>query len=802
MIILYWGRFKLIDDRSSSRLPIHDLGTLHQFTRWISSHEQGIAEWFKNVRLAYQEGRANVKPHNRTAVLLLKDADKNTPSQIGLLDVGGFTFEDVKSWSVWNDPEASSRGSKRTEETQGNGGKAYSYKMFRGPSYILGVKEKLKNQVGFIGESNSLERGLPRYYPASEREVWQSKNKLNSNQDEKDIPIEDWNEEIVKELIPFKTGFYNLPKEMKDSITRRKAFTITVGIDAIDWGGGVSNVKQLIKQILHNAQSQRAIQQVKFYVIHNGKLLFKGEPLELEKIEPYKGFEGPFEYPIPEILLAPDGNQINTTKSSSGKHPLGKITLFTSKESMESSWKLLKPRWTVLYRTSYEDVGQKSISEIVPTTPGSHYIYATVDLDALSPDSVDAGRKRPNDTRLVLATDKFLAEKIIELAKKINELQKQEVSESILEEIEKENEFLNRIKNKFLPPEGGFGLGDTSGEGEGKKKKSHGAIEYGVTPKEIKVTTFSLKIAEGVSNNLISILHPTVRDENDKPVKANILFKTDTDCNGLIDIDNNGNFRAISKGNCILYLSVPDAEITSPPISIEIIKLKDVLLSPREMKIGVGHSKQIIAQITTDEDVRHSDVILDWRHDAADQNMIKISPRGFVFGNKVGKTAITAGSNSTNGIWASNWTSIEIIPSAPGGKGGSGFPDLKITDKHIDPFTGKKREGDPDEPALWQLPHDVEFNNWWLNTQSRDAHFAYEEYKKGNKQLWRMFHAKILVEMVVQAYLQFEYTKKKEGETQALWSEHKFFYDRTYVELTKAMWEEYLERYVRGEFEI
>jgi len=47
-----------------NRLPIHDLGTLQGLTRWISNHEEGIAEWLKNVRSAYQEGRANVKPKN------------------------------------------------------------------------------------------------------------------------------------------------------------------------------------------------------------------------------------------------------------------------------------------------------------------------------------------------------------------------------------------------------------------------------------------------------------------------------------------------------------------------------------------------------------------------------------------------------------------------------------------------------------------------------------------------------------------------------------------------------------------
>lgn len=783
--------------RSVERLPIHDLGTLRGLTRWIGSHVEGVAEWIKNVGLAYQEGRANVKPEHRCAVLLFKDSDKKNPSRIGVLDVGGLSFEDVKSWSVWNDPDAASRGGPKHEETQGNGGKAYSYQMFCGPSYMLGVQEKKQNQVGFIGKHNSLERGFPRYYPATENVVWQKGDKLNPGRDERDIQIDNWQDMLVSELVPFKSGLYNLPSEVIDALKERESFTIAVGENAIEWSDGVSNVKNFIKQLLLHSQSQRAVQQVNFYVIHNGKILFNGKPLKLEDIEPFPSFEGPFEYQIPEILLASDGHQVNTKKSSTGKHPQGKITIYTSKISMEASYKTLKPRWIVNYRTQYENVGQKYISEIVPGTPGSHYIYATVDLDSLNPDSVDSGRKRPNDTRLVSAVDLYLAEKITEIATRISALERQDVSKKVLKKIEKEHEFLNKLKNEFLPPEGGLEFGKKSGEGKGKGGKNQQGFKYGSIPSTIKLATNSLKMAQGVTINLTSILRPTIRDENDLPVKTDIIWKTDR--NDIISLDNNGNCKAVRKGICDIIIKIKGTDICAEPVKLEIVKLKDVFLSPRELNIKLSHSKQIIAQISTDEDKRYSDVILEWQHDASDQNLIKISPRGYVFGNKIGTTSVNAGSNSEDGIWANNWVSVEITPSKDTGKGGSGFPTLKLTDcGEIDPFTGREREGDPDAPALWQEWHDQRHNIWWLNLQSKDAHYAYDEYEKGNQKIWRIFYAKILVEMVVQAHLQFEYSAKKEGEAKALWSDHKNYYDRKYVELTKGMWEKYLEDYVRG----
>jgi hypothetical protein len=133
------------------KIQFHELGTLSAVTRWIGAHDEGVAEWLKNARRAYQPDRGNVEEQHRTALLLLKDAEGDVPARIGLLDVGGATFEDVTRWSTWQDIHASSRGSAVPEEqTQGNGGKAYMYRLFRGPARILGARD---NRLGVILKS-------------------------------------------------------------------------------------------------------------------------------------------------------------------------------------------------------------------------------------------------------------------------------------------------------------------------------------------------------------------------------------------------------------------------------------------------------------------------------------------------------------------------------------------------------------------------------------------------------------------------------------------------------------------------
>src|SRR5262249_45659390 len=114
-------------------IRFHEQGTLNAVTRWIATHPEGIAELCKNVRRQYQADRADVPDENRTAVLLLQDARADQPARIGVLDVGGATLEDVTAWSTWQDPDASRRASQvEEEETQGNGGKAYMFRLFDG----------------------------------------------------------------------------------------------------------------------------------------------------------------------------------------------------------------------------------------------------------------------------------------------------------------------------------------------------------------------------------------------------------------------------------------------------------------------------------------------------------------------------------------------------------------------------------------------------------------------------------------------------------------------------------------------
>jgi hypothetical protein len=46
-------------------IKFHELGTLTSVTKWIRAHDEGVAEWLKNARRAYQPDRANVDEKQR-----------------------------------------------------------------------------------------------------------------------------------------------------------------------------------------------------------------------------------------------------------------------------------------------------------------------------------------------------------------------------------------------------------------------------------------------------------------------------------------------------------------------------------------------------------------------------------------------------------------------------------------------------------------------------------------------------------------------------------------------------------------
>jgi len=439
-------------------------------------------------------------------------------------------------------------------------------------------------------------------------------------------------------------------------------------------------------------------------------------------------------------------------------------------------------------------IGSKPVSELIPTTPGNYFVYATVELPALEPDYVTHRRIRPNDGPLVEALDLFIAEKLRKLANEINARRRHEMDEEALDQVHRENQELDRWKNQFLVAES-TAIVLPRGQRPPPPPRQWGTIPFCV---EIQRANEVLRVGKGVNLPLSWILKPVVRDSAGRPVRDQeiVWISDDPKTAGFRDPDI-GDLAGCSKGACRVRVKVKGYAVESDSITIEVWNVDHVLLTPRDLQIPIGTWREITAEATNDEGVRATDVFLDWEHDADDPLIVRIRPTGVVTGNRLGRTSISAGAGdaSSGGVWARVRVQVTVTENPTANEKGLGFPTLKVTGRDEDPDTGRIREGDPDQPALWQEVSDFLRNIWWLNLESADAAFAFAEHEE-HPELWRSFHAQITVEMVVQVLMLEEYTNKKEGEQSTVWAEHRAALDRVRIQLVPQMWEK-LKDYVR-----
>lgn len=755
-------------------IRFHEKGTLDAVTRWVSRHDEGLAEWLKNARAATRPDRGKVAEQHRVAVLLLLDADSAHPARIGLLDVGGATLRDVTLWSTWQDPEASSRKNTAEDEgNQGNGGKAYMFRMFTGPARLLGVHAGRRNCKGFEGPPGTVERGTPGFIPDAAR-----------GRDHE----ADWRAEVDKALEPYGMRLTKLPAEVQAALKERQAFTLVEGVGPVNLPKGKIPAEQLVREVLRHEQSTLAIQQMRLYVVHGGRALNNGKPCELESIPPYPGIHTR-NIEVPSELKTADGRAVSTTEG--GTKQAGRLTIHTSKENMLLAYKNLKPRWRMVYRTENQMVGSKPVAELLPATPGSYFVYATLTLPALEPAYVDLGRRRPKDGPLVEAVDAWAAEEMRAVAKQITDKRRSELDDKTLDEVHRENKALDKLKNRFLPDEEG-----ERGEGRaGKQAGAAGAAGAGdgddateakpAAPKEIELGFKGerLRLARGVAVDLAEVLGPRVRDARGGAVQAEVTWHLE----GPRATVKGSELEGVECGSGAVWAAVEGTGVESRRVPLEVWNVAAVELAPAELELRVGGRRAVAAKVTSELGEQADDVLLEWRVHGEDKLAVRVRHDGLVSGNRVGEGKVVAGAGDRkSGAW-SKPVPFKVGPAEERPQQGGGFPRLLLTGRDIDPATGQRREGDPDSPALWQEVTDYYNNVWWINLSSPEASFAFNQ-RAEQPELWRAFHVGKLIEMIVQVYMQSEFTKRGDSESKEHWGIHRDALWRHQAFVTSKMW--------------
>jgi len=652
------------------------------------------------------------------------------------------------------------------------------YRLFSGPARILGIRDRHRNCKGFDGEVGTVERGTPGWMPS-----------LAAG---RDIEISSFEAELRQALEPCGLTIASLPGPLRKAISARQSFTLVEGESPLSLYKGQIDADEFLAKVVRHEQSTLCLEQVDVFAIHNGHTLNEGKKLELPPIIPYPGIDSPVAHEIPDQLQLDNGQEVSTTEG--GTKPKGRLILHTSLENMPNAYKNLRPRWQVVYRTRHQMIGSKLVSELAPATPGAAFVYGSVELPALEPAYVEHGRRRPKDGPLVEALDRFLTEKIRLLAHEINARRRRELDDKALDEVHKENRKLDEFKNKFLPSSGDGNGGDGDGKGAGPRKpvrRGPRPVNWGTDPEvlDYQVPDNGLNLGKGITVGVRAFLNPSVRDRKGRPVRAAIDWLTSD--SQVARFAKGDTLVAYAKGTCEVWARIKGTKIEGPRIPVRVWVVDHVLLTPRTLNVPLGCREQIVAEVTDDEGQRSTDVLLDWLHDAEDQLIVRIDREGVVTGNRLGRTAISAGAG---GVWARIPVEVTVIANAEQPGRASGFPQLLVTGRNEDPATGQIREGDPDQPALWQEPSDYVHNVWWLNLQSPEAAYVFQQ-RGTQPTLWRTYHAEKVIEMVVQVWMTEEFSRKGESQRPEFWAAHLAAMDRHRVRIVGQMWKA-LESYV------
>lgn len=128
----------------------------------------------------------------------------------------------------------------------------------------------------------------------------------------------------------------------------------------------------------------------------------------------------------------------------------------------------------------------------------------------------------------------------------------------------------------------------------------------------------------------------TVSPSNAKD--KSVLFKSSDE--SIVTVDNDGNITAKNIGSATITVTTTDGGFTAEckiVVSNNVVKVTGIILSDKEVALGVGESKKITATLSPDNATNKGVV---WT--SSDQTVASVSTSGVITGNKKGTAIITA----------------------------------------------------------------------------------------------------------------------------------------------------------------
>ena len=686
------------------------------FANW----RNGLPEWTKNSSDAYE--RAISPTSDRVIVIIFAVARDNVEPALACLDLVGMTSDDLtRKLARYGDPQASGRGD-HIAGGHGNGGKLFAVGGFGAGVVWKTVKHGLRNEYGLASP------GRPEFAFVVDKNG-EVRDRLCSNVAE---ALEEWLSDLGLSTL-------DLPDVAKEGLKKAVGTTMVVG-----YGPQISSQlleRQVVGAVQGHPQSRIPLETGQLYVLVDGKLLNRGQPLALEPIEPYEGFAEPNAIRIPASLKDPfDQSQVSTTPSDVP----GLLKLFTSDKQMPSN-RALQGRHTIDFKQGAKLRGSRAVRELVGKGAFTDRIYGEVQLEALT-DVYESQTRGPlAETPLVRSLEQWVSEQVIayaaeiEMASMVHERAARDREKTIrlIQQMERLNNWINRVVNEISS-----GPGDELDLEQGGRKPGAPRSPLPVA----KLGRIEITIDERVAGTKIPLQFSTafygLDDTRIRPL--NVTWHS-SDLSVAAYSSITGMINTYRPGSSEIWCE-SSTGVVSNRIELQVIDCDRIELDVETVDVPIGGRRRIWATGITADGQRYEGIRLNWTTDSAD--LLRVGLAGIVTGLREGTATVTA----REGDGTAETCVVAVVP-APEGPGGPRRPRYLLSEVQKAPYDKEPPAFHKDSGLVTQRQSDIEHNVWWINLASPLARLVYDQHGEVSEP-WAMYLGERMADAAIEAAMQ------------------------------------------------
>jgi len=697
------------------RIPIDVLHTLDQLLSRFRGVKDGLPELIKNSKDQYSR-LGITDPALRAIVVAVNTKERS----IGVIDFAGATSDQFKLWETWSSPTANARDKAADiEGGHGNGGKAFMVLGSSTDSSFESCHNGRRTRMGYENDSDRT-----RFKPGIA---------VEGGKPVEDQRVASVREQLDKALTALGLTFEQLPEQARAAFEARDSYTIAQVNGVTDWTRARDetvrrSVAELRRAVETHPQAALSLESCAVWFVVDGRVIGNA-PAKVEYPEPLPGFVDPVVIPVPDEVTDPQTNEKISTGAGDERSRV--LTLRTSAKSLRTED--MRPLHLIRVRNSRNVVGLWSVADLSPGA-SSGFVFGELRVPSLEGEHLaGADRKSLNDTPLVRALEAWTADRVKELADKI---QQATAKEHRAEDRDKVNQSLNKLRDLMREFLNERERGD-QGAGKGQTGDGPGGIKPPPPPPppkgevvnviELEGKAASIAIAVGATVPLrVKAFEQTAAGELRPVPSPKLVVKVDR--SDLLDIDGSQQAAAKGAGTTTVWFESEDGGVKSNPVAVETVHCTGASITGIPDRVLL-QGEHLPIKVTYTADAGPRDDLL---HDASvdEIGMGRISRNGvYIAGTREGTANLRVrwGANQIDTVSAPARVGTERVPPrrGSGGDAGGEIPLILLCGTSVpgmDHYPLEQRTIMPSEHLPTIIDFDPAFENViFINPDSRES---------------------------------------------------------------------------------